>query len=229
MSKDDLDKALESLRFQIKKEIVDNYFAERVYLEEDIQLLHEEVQAYQQELAKVRQAFWALYQALGSEPAIAAVMRVLTLKDWPYYQDLRQLPEAERRRLLAGRRAFGLTAFRRHRNLVFALYEDLVRQIEPLKETSAKILSHLRLINEDIQKFNSSFDFNLIAAQIEAIEGGGEVISGGLLASEREELSTRMRFKRQKLTDEDLPPLPELPPLQQIKVSLAQVLAESYS
>lgn len=226
---DDLDKTLESLRVQIKKEIIDNYFAERVFLEEEIELLHEEVQTYQKEIAKVRQVFCALYQALGSDPAIGAVMRVLGLKDWPYYQDFQQLPETDHMRLLAGRRAFGLTAFRRHRNLVFTLYEDLVRQIEPLRAHYSKIVNHLRLINEDIQKFNSSFDFGLIAAQIEALEGGGEIISGGLLSSEREELSTRMRFKRQKLSDEELPPPPELPPLKQVKERLTQTLAEFYS
>ena len=225
---DDLDKALESLRVQIKKEIIDNYFAERVYLEEEIQLLDDEVQGYQQELGKLRQTFWGLYQTLASEPAIAAVMRVIGLKDWPYYQEYHKLPDAERRGLLVGRRPWGLTAFRRHRSLVFALYEELVKHIELLQAHYAKIINHLRLINEDIQKFNASFDFGLIAAQVEAMEGGGEVISGGLMASEREELSTRMRFKRKKLTDEDLPRPPELPPLNQVKNRLTQVLSEFY-
>ena len=37
-------------------------------------------------------------------------------------------------------------------------------------------------------------------AQMEAMEGRGEVISGGLLSPEREELSTRMRFKRTRFS-----------------------------
>jgi hypothetical protein len=223
---DDVDKALDSLKFQIKKEIVDNYFAARVELEEDIQALNDKVRTYLEGLAELRPKFWALYQALGSEGAIAAVMQVLGLKDWPFYQDFQQLQEGERQRLLPVQRPWGLTAFRRHRNLVFALYQEVVRLIPPLKEQYDKILIHLHLINEDVQKFNASFDFGLIAAQIEAMEGGGEVLCGGLMACEREELSTRMRFKRQKLTDVELPPLPHLPPLNQVKDRLAQVLAE---
>ncbi|MDI6852265.1 MAG: hypothetical protein QME75_01505 [Deltaproteobacteria bacterium] len=226
---DDLEKALDSLRFQIKKEIVDNYFAERVYLEEDIQLLEEEVQDYQKEHAKVRRLVWAIYQALGSEAAAAAVMRLLALKAPPFYQEFQNLPEVERRGLLAGRRIRGFTAWRRHRNLVLDLYEDLVRQTAVLKEKYAKITSHLRLVNEDIQKFNSSFDFGLIAAQIEAMEGGGEVLCGGLECQEREELSTRMRFKRRQLTEEELPPPLELPPLNQIKSRMIQALSEFYA
>ncbi|MBW1992594.1 MAG: hypothetical protein JRI59_10910 [Deltaproteobacteria bacterium] len=225
---DDLEKALQSLTVQIKREIIENYFAERVYLEEELEYLDEQVRDYQQEYAKLRRTFWAFYQALGSEPAIAAVMRVLDLQDWPAYQEFLKLPEAERRRLLAGRRPFGLTAFRRHRRLVFDLYEELLKQMEPLRAHYSKIVNRLRLINEDIQKFNSSFDFGLIAAQVEAMEGGGQVISGGLQAAEREELSTRMRFKRKKLTEEELPPVPDLPPLNQVKTRLSQVLSEFY-
>lgn len=229
MAMDDLEKALDSLRFQIKKEIVDHYFSERIYLEEETQLLYEEVRAYQEEFARLRETFLAFYQALGSEAAIAAVLQVLALKDRPFYQDFQRLPEEERRRLLAQRPLpFGLTAFRRHRSRILTIYMDLARQSEALYSHYAKIRNNLRLLNEDIQKFNNSFDFGLIAAQIEAMEGGGEVISGGLLAGEREELSTRMRFKRVTLSDEELPPPPDLPPLSRIKKRLSQALREAY-
>ena len=40
---DQVDKALEALKVHIKKEIVDNYFADRVYLEEDTGILRQEV------------------------------------------------------------------------------------------------------------------------------------------------------------------------------------------
>ena len=89
-----------------------------------------------------------------------------------------------------------------------------------LKESYDKIQTHLKLLNEDIDKFNLSYDFGLIAAQMEALEGRSEVMSGGLLSPEREELSTRMRFKRPKLSDEELPPAPDLPPLAEIKGQL---------
>jgi len=221
---DEVDKALEALKVHIKKEIVDNYFADRVYLEEDMEILHQEAQAYRQEYDLLGRRFLALYQALGSEAARALVMEALGLKDWPFYQQFGALPEGARPELLKGCRRRGFTAWRRFRNLVFDLYEQLRQETQHLRETYAKLATHLKLLNEDIDKFNLSYDFGLIAAQLEALEGGGEVISGGLLAPEREELSTRMRFKRQKLTDEDLPPAPQLPPLATIKGRLAQIL-----
>ena len=225
---DEVDKALEALKVHIKKEIVDNYFADRVYLEEDTEILHQEAQAYRQEYDLVGRRFLALYQALGSEAARALVMEALGLKDWPFYQQFGALPEGARPELLKGCRRRGFTAWRRFRNLVFDLYEQLRQETQHLRETYAKLATHLKLLNEDIDKFNLSYDFGLIAAQIEALEGGGEVISGGLLAPEREELSTRMRFKRRKLTDEDLPPAPQLPPLEKIKPKIQKILEQIY-
>ena len=43
---DDVDNVLAALKVHIKKEIVDNYFADRVYVEEDTEVLHQEVQDY---------------------------------------------------------------------------------------------------------------------------------------------------------------------------------------
>ena len=64
---------------------------------------------------------------------------------------------------------------------------------------------------------------------MEALDGGREEsMSGGLLAPEREELSTRMRFKRQKLTDEQLPPAPVLPPLTEIQRKLDSLIESIY-
>ena len=225
---DEVDKALEALKVQIKKEIVDNYFADRVYLEEDTDLLHQETAAYRKEYELLGRRFLALYQALGSEAACALMMEILRLTDWPFYQQYCALPETDRRELLRGCRRRGFTASRRFRFLIFDLYEQLYLDGQKLRETYGKILTHVKLLNEDIAKFNLAYDFGLIAAQIEALEGRGEVISGGLLAPEREELSTRMRFKRQQLPDADLPPVPPLPPLQEIKGRLLELAARFY-
>jgi hypothetical protein len=224
---DQTDKALEALKVQIKKEIIDNYFADRVYLEEDGEILRQEVEAYRREYELIGRRFLALYQALGSETACGLFMEVLKLKDWPFYPQFCALPEPERPELLKGCPRRGWTAFGRYRNLVFDLYEQLRLASDQLGETRAKIVTHVKLLNEDIDKFNLSYDFGLIAAQIEAMEGRSEVMSGGLLVPEREELSTRMRGKRWKLTDEDLPPALTLPPLKEIKGRLAQMLKDA--
>ena len=226
---DDVDKVLDALRVHIKKEIVDNYFADRVYVEEDTELLHQEVQAYVRDLASLGKRFMALYQALGSKEACARMMEVLKLEVWPFYQEYGNLSGREQFELLQDTRRRGLTFYRRFRNLIFDIYERLQLESVALHEAYTKIQTHLRLLNEDIDKFNLSYDFGLIAAQMEAMDGGREEsMSGALLSTEREELSTRMRFKRQKLTEEQLPPVPVLPPLTEIHRKLDSLIERIY-
>ncbi len=181
--------------------------------------------AYHQEVDLLGRRYFALYQALWSEAAIARFMEVLGLTDWPFYQQFLEMTEGARRETLRNVRCRGLTAARRFRHLVYDLYEVIQRESLKLHEQYSKIATHVKLLNEDIDKFNQSYDFGLIAAQMEALDGHADVISGGLFAPEREELSTRMRLKRQKLTPTDLPELPVLPPLGDLKARLAPVLA----
>jgi hypothetical protein len=226
---DNVDKALEALKVHIKKEIVDNYFADRVYLEEDAELLNEELEAYVADLTRLGKRFQALYQALGSQTACGLMMEVLAIQDWPFYREYCSLSAREQQDLLKDTRRRGLTAYRRLRNLIFDLYDRLQQESVRLHEAYTKIQTHLRLLNEDIDKFNLSYDFGLIAAQIEAMDGGREgYLTQGMLAPEREELSTRMRFKRRKLTEEQLPPVPALPPLAEIKGKLEDRLEQIY-
>jgi hypothetical protein len=226
---DEVDRTLDALKVHIKKEIVDNYFADRVYLEEDINLLHQEVQSYIKDLDILRKRFMALYYAVGSKEACGLLMKVLKIETWPFYPEYCNLSSQEQVDLLRNCRPRGLTAYRRFRNRIFDLYERLQQESVKLNEAYAKIQTHLKLLNEDINKFNLSYDFGLIAAQIEALDGGrDEAMSGALLGVEREELSTRMRFKRQKLTDEELPPVSVLPPLKEIQRKLESLTGKIY-
>lgn len=227
---DDVDQVLDAIRVHIKKEIVDNYFADRVYVEEDTELLRREVDAYARDLAAWGRRFMGLYQALGSREACGLLMEVLNREDWPFYPEYGKLSAREQEDLLKGTRRHGLTAYRRFRNLIYDLYEGVQQESVALHESYTKIQAHLRLLNEDIDKFNLSYDFGLIAAQMEAMDGGREEsMSGSLLAPEREELSTRMRFKRQKLTEEQLPPAPVLPVLAEIKGKLDALVDRIYT
>jgi hypothetical protein len=227
---DQVDKALDALRVHIKKEIVDNYFADRVYLEEDMDVLRQEIEAYAGDYSRLGRCFMALYQGIGSQEGCGLVLETLKIPDWPFYAEYAALMPAVQQDLLKGARRRGLTAYRRFRNLIFDLYEALQQETVKLQEAHAKIQTHLKLLNEDVDKFNLSYDFGLIAAQIEAMDGGrDESMSGGLLSTEREELSTRMRFKRQKVTDEQLPPAPALPSLAEIKGRLESVLDRIYA
>ncbi len=222
---DSTDRLVEGLKIQIKKEIVDNYFADRVYLEEEAGLLRQKAEDYRQSFEALGRRFMALYEALGSEAGCSLFMDVLKLADWPFYEQYCALPEHKRRELLESCPTRGFTAYRRFRNKILDLYDLLHGDTVMLRESYDKIITHQKLLNEDIDKFNLSYDFSLIAAQMEALDGKGEAaMAGGLMSPEREELSTRMRLKRQKLDDEELPPPPDLPPLDRIRDKLISII-----
>ncbi|OPX19690.1 MAG: hypothetical protein BZ151_07840 [Desulfobacca sp. 4484_104] len=224
----DIDHTLESLKIFIKKEIIDNYFAERNYLEEDFELLQEKVAAYRTEARQVARRFAALYQALGSEAGISAVCQALRIADRPFYDEFQQMDRKERQALLRHYHPRGLTKRRRFKQLIHEIYEQLRQQVEHLQESYAKVAAHCQLFNEDIVRFNTNYDFNLITAQIEGLEGEETCLPGGLSAQDREALAARMAFRRYDLEKADLPPAPKMPPLKEIRSRLDQALDQIY-
>ena len=223
---DDMDKALDALKVQIKKEIVDNYFAERRHLEEDTDALEKGAAAYRQEHAKLSHVFAAFYAALRYEAAIDRVMQLLNLVDWPFYEEFRHMPPSERKRHVERYSSWGFTAWSRYFSRILDVYQNLVDRSAELKEPYDKVKARLRLLNEEIHKFNESFDFSLIAAQVEAMDGLAEPIGGGLLSKEREALTTRMLFKKREFTEEELPPPPALPPVRAVRGQFKAILKD---
>ncbi|MBW1916516.1 MAG: hypothetical protein JRI57_00630 [Deltaproteobacteria bacterium] len=224
----DIDHTLDALKIFIKKEIIDNYFAERNYLEEDLELLQEKVAAYRQEASQVARQFAALYQALGSEAGITAVCQALGIPEPPFYDEFHRMSLADRKARLCDYHPRGLTGRRRFKHLIHDIYGQLRQMVEHLRESYGKLVSHCRLLNEDITKFNLNYDFNLIVSQIEALEGEDTCLPGGLSASDREVLAARMAFRRYNLEKDNLPQVPELPPLKEVKTRLDQTLDRLY-
>ncbi len=220
----DIDHALDALKFHLKKEIIDNYFAERNYLEEDLELLQEKEARFDQELQKVMRLFAAFYRALKSNQLTALVSRLWKAPSPPFLEDCRQVPVIEQEAVLRSIPAHGWTARGRWKNLIFDLYDRLARETEHLRESQNSLIRHCQLYNEDVQKFNTSYDFSLISSQIEALEGGDVGLADGLSAADREQLQARMAFRRKQLQACHIAFVPELPPLKDIKRQLARLL-----
>jgi len=219
-----IDHALDALKFHLKKEIIDNYFAERTYLEEDLELLQEKEARFGREFQEVMELFAAFYQVLKSPTLIAAVVRLWKVPEPPFQEDCRQVSAAAREAVLRRFPRSGWTAKGRFKNLVFALYDRLAQAAEKLRESQTSLTRRCQLYNEDVHKFNTSFDFGLIATQIEALEGGDKGLADGLSAADREELQARMAIRLQHLQACHVAFIPVLPPLKEIKRQLARLL-----
>lgn len=220
----DFDHTLNILKMHIKKEIIDNYFAERTYLQEDLELLAEKEEEYESELRRAAPIFAAFYDLLGSEAAIAAVNRLWGVGERPLAQECLQVSPAEKRAVLDRFPPHGWTARGRLKNQIYDLYQHLQKTALELRKKQQQIAAHCQLYNEDVGKFNLNYDFNLISAQIEALEGESCTLESGLSAADREALAARMCLRKKTLRACVLVTMPELPPLEAIKGKLSQII-----
>jgi hypothetical protein len=220
----DFDHTLNMLKMHIKKEIIDNYFAERVYLEEDLELLAKKEAEYEVELQRGLPVFAAFYRLLGSEAAIAAVVQLWGVAERPFYRDCGQVSPAQIQGVLDRFQPHGWTAKGRLKNQIFHLYEQLQKTALELRKKQQVVAAHCQLYNEDVEKFNLNYDFNLIASQIEALEGEAIAMESSLSAADREAMSAKMVLRKKALLACVLVNTPELPPLEAIKKKLGKIV-----
>jgi hypothetical protein len=220
----DFDHTLNTLKMHIKKEIIDNYFAERTYLEEDLELLAKKEEEYETALNRALPVFAAFYTLLGTEAAMAEVLRLWGVSERPFYQECRQVSPAEKQAVLDRFKPHGWFAKGRLKNRIYDLYDHLQKTTQQLRKEQKVLSAHCQLYNEDVQKFNLNYDFNLISAQIEAMDGEEIPLESGLSATDREALSTRMLLRKKALKSCFLVTTPELPPLDAIKKKLGRIV-----
>jgi len=220
----EFDHAVNMLKMHIKKEIVDNYFAERSFLEEDLEALAKEEEEYEADLKKAAPIFAAFYNLMPSNAAISAVLSLWGATERPLSQEVAQVSQVEKQAILDNYRPHGWTASSRLKNQIFSIYEDLQKAAHALRKKQLQIAAHCELYNEDVERFNQNFDFNLISSQVEAMEGQDIPMEGGLSALDREAMAARMRLRKKVLTSCALATMPELPPLTAIKKKLARII-----
>lgn len=220
----DFDQTLNILKMHIKKEIIDNYFAERMYLEEDLELLAKKEQEFETELARALPVFAAFYQLLRSDAAVGAVQQLWGVSERLLYQECRQVSPAEKQAVLEKFKPHGWTAKGRLKNQVYELYDHLHKTAQQLRKKQQQVAAHCQLYNEDVEKFNLNYDFNLISAQIEAMDGEEMPMEGGLSGLDREALAARMLLRKKILKSCALVTMPELPPLEAIKKKLGRIV-----
>jgi hypothetical protein len=220
----DYDHTLNVLKMHIKKEIIDNYFAERTYLEEDLELLAQKEKEYEIELNRTLPIFAAFYQLLQKDAAITAVARLWGQSEPPFYQDCRQVSPAEKQAVLDKFKPHGWTSRGRLKNQIYDLYHHLQKAAQELRQKQLKAAAHCELYNEDVDRFNLNYDFNLISSQIEAMEGEEIPLESGLSALDREALAARMQLRKKTLKSCALATTPIMPDLDTVKKNLGRII-----
>lgn len=220
----DFDQTLNMLKMHIKKEIIDNYFAERTYLEEDLELLAQKETDYEAEFNRALPVLAAFYQLIPNDAARAAIKKVLGVMELPFEQDCRQVPPAAKQGVLDRLKPHGWTARGRRKNQIYEMYDLFQQTAQQLRKKQQQVAAHCELYNEDVEKFNLNYDFNLISSQVEALDGEEFRLESGLSANDRAALSTRMMVRKKGLKACLLVTMPELPPLPAIKKNLGKMI-----
>jgi len=221
---DDIDHTLNILKFHIKKEIIDNYFAERTFLEDDLEALLQEEKDCEAAVQQALPVFAAFYHLLGSEAALAGLRQAWGVPALPLYQEAQQVQPAARQAVLERFKGHGWTARGRLKHRLYDLYEHLCQVAETLRKKQLQVAAHCQLYNEDVQKFNSNYDFSLIATQIEALDGAAVAMESGLSAADRDALAQRMLLRKKAPKTCVVATLPVLPPLGAVKKKLAALV-----
>jgi hypothetical protein len=220
----DFDHAVNMLKMHIKKEIVDNYFAERSFLEQDLEELAKKEEEYKSELQQKLPLFAAFYRLIPATAAMSAILQLWGVSERPYSPECSQVSQQAIQAVLDNYKPHGWTAGGRLKNQIYALYQDLQKAAQSLRKKQQQVAAHCELYNEDVEKFNQNFDFNLISAQVDSMNGGDMPMEGGLSALDRETMAARMRLRKKILTACVLVTMPELPPLDAVKKKLGRII-----
>jgi hypothetical protein len=111
---------------------------------------------------------------------------------------------------------------------MIVIYKKMKKTAHVLRKKQLQIAAHCELYNEDVERFNQNFDFNLISSQVESMEGQDMPMEGGLSALDREAMAARMRLRKKVLTSCALATMPELPPLAAIKKKLSRIIEGNF-
>ena len=137
------------------------------------------------------------------------------------------MSQAEKQAVLDNYRPHGWTASGRLKNQIYDLYNDLQKAAQALRKKQLQVAAHCELYNEDVEKFNQNFDFNLISSQVDSMEGQEMPMEGSLTALDREAMAARMRLRKKVLRSCVLVTMPELPPLDAIKKKLGRIIDQN--
>jgi len=220
----DFEHTLNILKFHLKKEIIDNYFAERTFLEDDLEALLQEEKDFEAELQRDLPIFAAFYQLLGTEAALTGLKQAWGVAELPFRQECQQVPAAARQAVLERFKPHGWTTRGRLKHQLYDLYEHLHKVAAALRQKQLQVSAHCQLYNEDVQKFNANYDFNLIASQVEALDGAEVAMESGLSAADREAMAMRMRLLKKAPKACLLVTLPELLPPAAMKKKLSAIV-----
>lgn len=220
------------LSYEIKKELAERYFGFRKLIEEDKNALEKDLRHSKQTIGnKIVLDLSRLYILLQDESLIDQFLNLTGLGEKFFYDPYILTSPTIRAKVFSGVKAKGLTASGRFKKLLMCLYEALIKDIEEYRERLTELIDSQETIEEEIKIFYRSNDISSIMGFLRNIDGDKSThgsLEGGLRSGFSESLENKMKVSPPPMVIEELPILPPLTPLPQIKKEIKKLAEQAF-
>jgi len=220
------------LSYEIKKELADRYFGFRKLIEEDKDTLEKDLRHSNQTIGnRIVLDLSRLYILLQDEALIDQFLNLTGLGEKFFYDPYILTSPTIKARVFSGVKAKGLTASGRFKNLLMCLYEALIIDIEEYRERLTELIDSQAIIEEEIKIFYQNNDLSSIMGFLRNIDGDKSThgsLEGGLRSGFSESIENKMKIPPPPRVIEELPVLPPLAPLPQIKKEIKKLAEQAF-
>lgn len=225
-----MDDITKILSFEVKKEIADRYFGFRKRIEDDKELYEQRLTASSLELeSSIGFDLIRLYILLHDEQLIHRFIRLIGLPQEFFYDPYFVQSASIRRRVFSGMKSRGWSRRARFRHMFYDIYQSLAGHIESYRKTLSELTEEQETIREQINLFYRKNDIDSIMGFIRRLDNPdpSELMAGGSVDGQlgRDE---QMRLHPPLPACDLLPTIAPLPPLDDIRPQLKQLIAEAY-
>jgi len=226
------DDFLNSLSYQVKEEVVNNYLHERLILEEEIEEYREALDKYRALEAEVQKARDDLACLLVTPENFQKFFQCLGFRQSPL---ARLGPANAQRRPPAcpvGLSPKGFTNKGKYLKLTFQTYALLHQKAEEARQAAEAVLALAEEINQDIKNFNNNHDIITIISFLKSMDidlvTKKKFLAGSCEAEGVEALEKSMAFKPLAPQADGLRPWPQLPPPEEARHLAAGLVTEIF-
>lgn len=219
------------LNYEIKKELADRYFGFRKLIEEDKAHLEKDIYHYTRTMGqRIVFDLNRIYIMLQDEELIRRFLELTGLEERFYYDPYILTSPTLRSRIFAGVKTWGLTVSGRFKRLFMETYEQLTQDVAEYREKYAELVDSQETIEEEIKIFYRQNDISSIMGFLRAMEsvetGGG--MEGPIDTGFSEYIDRKMRVTPPVQVRLEIPPIPPLVPLPQIKKELKMLAEDAF-
>ncbi len=195
------------LASEIKREIAENYFSEKLYLEDEWENYYILLEELKKELKKIFNNAWRIYFILNGNPDLIEKFEKISnfpltdiIKDSQIlYPKFYQISQQELKEKLLSRliSPFGFTSKGKFVKLLYNVYKSLFKVINNYLKLYKNMEEYYGILNKETESFHKKFDLSYILSFFKKFENQKEEEMGEIIDKQKviEELTETLKIK----------------------------------